>query len=330
MLEKIINAYKGYFNYLWQEITFQSSPWWHNYFGWLLLISLFFWALEWVRPWRAEQPKFRKDFWLDWFYMFFNFFLFSLVIYNAFSTVIVDGVNALVLGATGFDLTQSNPMQHLPYWAILLIGFVVRDFVQWNVHRLLHRSAWLWEYHKLHHSVEQMGFAAHLRYHWAETLVYRTFEYLPLALLGIGLHDFFIIHIFATAVGHANHANFYLVDWQKGIVFGALIGLFVGTLVLNLDTMGILASVGAGVAVGIVVKPIWKYVFNSPEMHIWHHAYDLPTDKPTGVNFGITLALWDYIFQTNYIPYDGRDIKLGFPDMENYPHTFVEQVTHLK
>ena len=48
----------------------------------------------------------------------------------------------------------------------------------------------------MHHSVEEMGFAAHLRYHWMENIVYRTLEYIPLALLGIGLYDFFIIHIY--------------------------------------------------------------------------------------------------------------------------------------
>ena len=39
-------------------------------------------------------------------------------------------------------------------------------------------------------------------------------------------------------------------------------------------------------------------------------------------NFGITLSLWDYIFRTNYIPSDGRDIKLGFEGMEKFPKKF--------
>ena len=68
-----------------------------------------------------------------------------------------------------------------------------------------------------------------------------------------------------------------------------------------------------------------KYLFNNPQMHIWHHAYDLPKDKPYGVNFGITLSLWDYLFRTNYIPKSGRDIKLGFPGIEKFPKTFIGQ-----
>jgi sterol desaturase/sphingolipid hydroxylase (fatty acid hydroxylase superfamily) len=87
---------------------------------------------------------------------------------------------------------------------------IVRDFIQWNIHRLLHRVNFLWEFHKVHHSVEEMGFAAHLRYHWVENVVYRTFEYIPLAMIGFGIEDFFIVHIFTLAVGHFNHSNFRL------------------------------------------------------------------------------------------------------------------------
>jgi len=63
-------------------------------------------------------------------------------------------------------------------------------------------------------------------------------------------------------------------------------------------------------------------------MHIWHHAYDIPEDRHYGVNFGITLSIWDYIFRTDYIPYDGRDIRLGFPGVEEFPHDFVGQNLH--
>ncbi len=281
-LETFMNGYYGYANYLWQEI---SNPHWKNYFYWLIGVSLIFFALELLTPWRKDQPKLRKDFWLDVFYMFFNFFLFSLLIYNALSDVAVNLFNDF-LGLFGIENLMALEMETWPYWAILLMGFLVRDFVQWWTHRLLHTVPALWEFHKVHHSVEQMGFAAHLRYHWMETVVYRTIEYLPLAMLGIGLYDFFLIHIFTLAMGHFNHANL---------------------------------NVGLG--------PL-KYIFNNPKMHIWHHAKDLPPQHPRGINFGLTLSIWDYLFGTAYIPYPGRDIPLGFPEVEKFPKTFGEQITH--
>jgi sterol desaturase/sphingolipid hydroxylase (fatty acid hydroxylase superfamily) len=287
-LNAFIEGYKGYAGYLWQEITFgyDYKPWYQNYFYGLILLSLIFFGLEMAKPWRKEQLRFRKDFWLDIFYMFFNFFLFSLVIYNAASNVVVNFFNNGIVDLTGIDLQGSNPLHDFPYWAILLIGFLVRDFVQWWVHRLLHRVPSLWEFHKVHHSVKEMGFAAHLRYHWMETIVYRSIEYIPLALLGIGLYDFFIIHIFTLMVGHFNHSN-----------------------------------------IKIPLGPL-KYIFNNPQMHIWHHAKHIPKDRSNGVNFGITLSIWDYIWKTDYIPYDGRDIELGFPDEEKFPKGFVGQATY--
>lgn len=329
LIQTFLNGYGGYASYLWYEVT---HPSFHNYFYWLVLVSAFFFGLEIIKPWRKNQPMFRKDFWLDFFYMFFNFFLFSLVIYNAASDVIVDLFNDGIRGITGFDLQQSNPLRTFPLWAVLLIGFLVRDFVQWWVHRLLHRVEWLWHFHKVHHSVEEMGFAAHLRYHWMETVVYRSIEYIPLALLGIGLYDFFVIHIFTLAIGHYNHSNFHI----SGRVTGGIVGFLVGLAMIagiadirlfedtdwTIKSLGLLASVGFG---WFILGPFMKKIFNSPEMHIWHHVHDLPEGRKYGINFGISLAIWDYIFSTAAIPHNGRDIKLGFPGDEKFPHTFIEQ-----
>lgn len=327
------NSYTGYANYLWQEIT---NPSWKNYFYWLIGVSLFFFVLEIILPWRKKQAVFRKDFWLDAFYMFFNFFLFSLIIYNATSAVVVNLFNdAIKLLTNGFDLQAMNPLNDLPVWAILLTGFIVRDFVQWWIHRLLHRFDWLWEFHKVHHSVEEMGFAAHLRYHWMENVVYRTLEYIPLALLGIGLHDFFIIHIFTLAWGHYNHANISISSSITGGLLGGVIGVILANSLLGVTIfqetsliIQIVIVLSAILVGSLGVGKVMKFLFNSPEMHIWHHAHDLPNNHRFGVNFGLTLAIWDYLFGTAYVPHSGKQIKLGFANVEEFPDDFVGQVTH--
>lgn len=330
--DKFINGYTGYANYLWNDIT---SPTWGSYFYWLILVSVVFFAFEVVMPWRKGQKVLRKDFFMDAFYMFFNFFLFSLIIYNAASDVVVDLFNNGIKGLTGFNLQANNPLNGFPYWAVLLVGFVVRDFVQWWIHRLLHRSPTLWEFHKVHHSVAEMGFAAHLRYHWAENVVYRSLEYLPLALLGIGLYDFFVIHIFTLAWGHFNHSNLTVKGWVTGGILGFLTGIVFAnglldiTFLQQVSILGkILVIAGTTAAGAIALGPLMHKLFNSPEMHIWHHAYDLPADRHTGVNFGLTLAIWDYLFGTAYVPHDGRDIRLGFPGVEEFPEDFVRQNVH--
>jgi len=281
-IQIFVNSYRGYAGYLWNEIT---NPHFKNYFYWLIGVSLFFFALELIKPWRKEQSKFRKDFWLDLFYMFFNFFLFSLIFYNAASDVFVNLFNDF-LGVFGITNLIAVKIISWAVWIQLLVMFIIRDFIQFWVHRLLHLSPVLWEFHKVHHSVEQMGFAAHLRYHWMETVVYRFIEYLPLAMIGFGIDDFFIVHIISLSIGHFNHSNFSF----------------------NLGPL--------------------KYIINNPAMHIWHHAHEWPKGKKYGINFGISLSLWDYVFGTAVIPHNGRDIKLGFPGLDQFPKKFISQELH--
>ena len=280
-LQIFLDGYYGYWNYLSSEILYPS---WHNYFWWLLGISVGVWGLELVFPWRKNQAVIREDFWLDGFYMFFNFFLFSLIGYNAVSNVAVEAFSDF-LGLFNIENLVAIQVASWPAWSQFLLLFVVADFIQWNVHRMLHYSPWLWEFHKVHHSVEEMGFAAHLRYHWMETVVYKSVQYIPLAMIGFGLDDFFILHLVTIVIGHLNHAN-------VKITYGPL-----------------------------------KYVLNNPVMHLWHHAKELPTGSH-GVNYGISLSLWDYLFGTAYIPNENANEPLGFENLESFPKTFWNQLTY--
>jgi len=278
-----VGSFSSYGNYVWSEITFQAKPWYQNYFWLLIVLSLIVWLLEFLFPWRKNQPLIRADFWIDAFYMFFNFFIFNLVIFIAFCNL-TSQIFKDLFGGDLSDLALIN-IQDYSEWLQLLIFFVATDFVQWFTHVLLHRFDFLWRFHKVHHSVEEMGFAAHLRYHWMENVFYTPMKYLMVMLIG-GFHpeQAFIVYYVSIAIGHINHAN---------------IGLDYGPL---------------------------KYILNNPKMHIWHHAYDLPENHKNGANFGISLSIWDYIFRTNYIPHSGRDIRLGFEKIEQFPKTFMKQL----
>lgn len=279
------DSYYGYFNYLWSEIT---TFHWENYFYGLILVSLIVWGLELLFPWRKDQKIFRKDFWLDTFYMFFNFFLLNLIVLiflsNATAELFNDILRLIGLQLSDFQVLDLNI---LPYGFGLLIFFLVTDFVQWNTHRLLHRIPFLWNFHKLHHSVTEMGFAAHLRYHWMEPVVYKSILYIPLAIIGgFNVEAVAIVHFTSLAIGHLNHAN---LGWDYGVL---------------------------------------KYVLNNPKMHIWHHAKVLPENKEFGANFGLSLSVWDYIFKTHHLPHDGRDIELGFEGDEEFPKEFSKQIIY--
>src|SRR5210317_1888404 len=85
-LDAFINAFVGTVDWTWKPIIFEV-PWYTNYFWGLIIISLIVWGLEIAFPWRKNQAIIRKDFWLDAFYMFFNFFIFSIVISGVYSAL---------------------------------------------------------------------------------------------------------------------------------------------------------------------------------------------------------------------------------------------------
>ncbi|MDR7129207.1 sterol desaturase/sphingolipid hydroxylase (fatty acid hydroxylase superfamily) [Algoriphagus sp. 4150] len=278
-IKAISDGYYGYWNYFIGEIL---NPSWHNYFYWLVGASLAIYGLEILFPWRKNQPVLREHFWLDIFYLFWNYFLFALVAYNALSMVAVEAFNDF-LGLFGITNTVALKVDQLPGWAQLLIIFIVRDFMQWGIHRMYHHVGWMWEFHKVHHSTREMGFAALLRYHWMENILYRTLEYIPLAIIGFGITDFFIVHIFTLVLGQLGHAN-----------------------------------------LKIPLGP-FRYIINGPQMHLWHHARELPESHPHGFNYGISLSLWDFLFRTNYWPSDDENLPVGLPDEDKFPEDFIGQ-----
>lgn len=280
-LDAFVNAFLGTVDWTWRSIIF-DVPWYTNYFWGLIAISLIVWGLEIAFPWRKNQSIFRKDFWLDGFYMFFNFFIFSIVIAGFYKVL------ELTFSSVGLENTSLGliDMSTLPSWVQLIIFFVLLDFVQWFTHVLLHKFSFLWQFHKVHHSVKEMGFAAHLRYHWMENVLYKPLKTLGVMLLGgFEPEQAYIVHFVSISIGHFNHANIKI-------------------------TWGVL-----------------KYLFNNPVMHLYHHAYTLPEGR-FGVNFGISLSLWDYIFKTNYIPEDSGTIEIGFKGDDQFPKSFIGQNTY--
>lgn len=279
-IDIVWNSSAGVFDWVIQLITFQV-PWYKNYFYGLIVISLLVWMLEMIFPWRKDQALTRNDFWLDAFYMFFNFFVFAVIIEGVYK-LMGGGFESIGLSMntiTIVDVKSFNPVLQLA------IFFIINDFVQWFTHVLLHRFSFLWRFHQVHHSVTEMGFAAHLRYHWMENLLYKPLKTIAIMILGgFEPEQAFIVHFIAITIGHLNHAN-VRITWGP-----------------------------------------FKYIFNNSVMHLYHHAKELPDEKENGVNFGISLSIWDYIFKTNYIPQDqdgGYD--LGFEGIEDYPKGFIKQ-----
>ncbi len=173
---------------------------------WLAAISLLCFGLERLLPWRREQKLLRKGIWQDLFWLVFNGHYLGMLM----ALVTGRGVEALntLCRSAGLPVPESLAlMAGTALWIQFLVFLVLKDFVEWNIHRLLHRVPWLWEFHKLHHSIRELDWIGNFRFHWGEIFVYKTLAYLPLVILGIDHRVLLAIAIVWTLMLDLNHAN---------------------------------------------------------------------------------------------------------------------------
>ncbi|HMB67695.1 MAG TPA: sterol desaturase family protein [bacterium] len=182
-----------------------------QYYFWLIAVSLVCFLLERIRPWRREQRVLRRGLGQDLFWLVFNGHYLGLLL------ALVSGRLIRALNGTLHDLGWPVPeslalVGDQPFWVQLVVFFVLKDFVEWNIHVMLHRTPWLWEFHKLHHSIRELDWIGNFRFHWGEVVVYRTLSYLPLVILGVDGNVILVIAVVGTLMQDLNHSNLP-IDW---------------------------------------------------------------------------------------------------------------------
>ena len=183
----------------------------HTYWVWLAGLSVVFVALERLAPRHRAQGILREGFWTDIVYVVFNGHWLGVIIY-ALTAPLSDTFDAL-LG------THVNVASNWPWAVQFAVAFIGLDLIQYAIHNLLHRVPALWELHKVHHSIHALDFLGSMRFHAGEILVYKSLQYVPLALAGFAPSVMFAIAVIGTAIGHFNHANLGVrIGWLKYLV----------------------------------------------------------------------------------------------------------------
>lgn len=172
-----------------------------------VLISFSFVLLERIRPWRKDQRVFRKGWLTDLAHITFNGYLFHRFIYSGLALFAVVQFSKQMKALGVWDYLHSAVMQDKPIWIQFLVLFFVQDFLKWCVHSMLHRVPFLWEFHKVHHSIRTLDWIGNMRYHWIEVVIYNSMLYIPLTFLGFQSSLFFYVGIIEIVIGHFNHSN---------------------------------------------------------------------------------------------------------------------------
>ncbi len=172
---------------------------------WLFGFSIFFVIAERLSP-RHQQKIFRKGILTDLFYFVFNghFVGWGLAIV---AVPIISELN-IFLQSIGLNNTfYSGVVASHSIWFQFITAFFLIDFLHWCIHNLLHRISWLWNIHKVHHSIKIMDWIGSLRFHWLEALLYKSISYPLLSFFGFNIEVLLLLAIVNTGIGHFNHAN---------------------------------------------------------------------------------------------------------------------------
>lgn len=95
----------------------------------------------------------------------------------------------------------------LPFVVELLLALVVTDLFQYWAHRIFHSHYFLWRFHSIHHSTENMDWLAGSRTHFVDIFFTRSMSYIPLYVLGFSTLTFNVYIVFIAIHAVLIHAN---------------------------------------------------------------------------------------------------------------------------
>jgi sterol desaturase/sphingolipid hydroxylase (fatty acid hydroxylase superfamily) len=169
----------------------------------ILALVLIFVPLERLMPQRADQRVFRQHWLNDTVYMLCNGYVVRIGVLLIIGAVL--GALASRPSAAGF-----GPIAGLPIWVQVILAVIVADIGFYAHHRLFHAVPFLWRFHAVHHSIEELDWLAAHRVHPLDQIVSSTFSILPLYLLGFSAEAMVIWAFIYLIQSHLVHANLAL------------------------------------------------------------------------------------------------------------------------
>jgi len=134
-------------------------------------------VLERVRPANPDQAVLSRDTCLDLLWAILSAPVFVLTTYWLYKGL--RWVFDHPLAGLTFDLDD-----YLPLFIVVGICLVLSDFIAWVYHYMKHRIPFLWRFHSVHHSTEDLSIWSDQRVHLAEPFVNRTVSALPFFVIG--------------------------------------------------------------------------------------------------------------------------------------------------
>lgn len=163
----------------------------------IVIAALIFLPLERLLPARPAQHVYRRHFWNDIVYLLGN----GIVIRLGFVLLI-----AALMTWTG-PVAADGVVSRWPFWLQVLAAVAVADAGFYAAHRAFHAVPFLWRFHSVHHSIEELDWLAAHRVHPVDQIVHSAASYLPLYLLGFPVEAIAAHGAIYLVQSHLIHAN---------------------------------------------------------------------------------------------------------------------------
>ncbi|WP_409192550.1 sterol desaturase family protein [Bradyrhizobium sp. RDM4] len=166
----------------------------------VLITCLVFVPLERLFALRREQKLLRRGWANDLIFLLVN----GLIVKLGLLAVIAASVFA---AASIVPASVQATVVGLPYWVQLPLIIVLSDLGIYWVHRMFHAVPWLWRFHAIHHSSEELDWLAATRVHPVDHILTRGVALVPVIVLGfsewvIGVYA--LLYHWQSVLIHAN------------------------------------------------------------------------------------------------------------------------------
>jgi sterol desaturase/sphingolipid hydroxylase (fatty acid hydroxylase superfamily) len=159
-----------------------------------------------------HQKIFRHAWHTDAIYYFTGYFVGKV-------GAVVCAFVALLFTGNFVDLELQSRVAAQPGWLQFLEAILIADFGYYTAHRLLHTVPWLWKFHVVHHSIEEMDWLAAVRVHPFEQLLAKLLQWMPLYWLGFSTETLGLYALFSAAIAFYIHANVRLnIGFLKWVI----------------------------------------------------------------------------------------------------------------
>ena len=123
------------------------------------------------------QKVFRRNWGNDLIFLFLNGMLIKLGLL-AFMVAVIFAAAWIV--PASFQAMVGG----LPYWVQIPAVVVLADLGFYWTHRMFHAVPWLWKFHSIHHSIEELDWLAAARVHPVDQILTKGVSLIPLFALG--------------------------------------------------------------------------------------------------------------------------------------------------